>query len=56
VTIIKLFPARENLISDIPAGDKKIDDLFFQCSYVSLVLLGERWRERGNATRVEGAR
>jgi hypothetical protein len=30
--IIKLFPARESLISDIPAGDVKDDNLFLQCS------------------------
>ncbi len=27
--IIKLFPARENLVSDIPAGDGKNDNLFY---------------------------
>jgi hypothetical protein len=27
--IIKLFPAREWLESDIPAGDRKIDNLFY---------------------------
>ncbi len=26
--IIKLFTARESLVSDIPAGDAKIDNLF----------------------------
>jgi hypothetical protein len=26
--IIKLFPARESLVSDIPAGDGKIDHFF----------------------------
>jgi hypothetical protein len=26
---IKLFPARESLISDIPAGDGKNDNLFY---------------------------
>jgi hypothetical protein len=29
--IIKLFPARESLVSDIPAGDGKIANLFLQC-------------------------
>ncbi len=29
--IIKLFPARESLVSDIPVGDGKIDNLFLQC-------------------------
>ena len=27
----KLFPARESLISDIPAGDGKMANLFLQC-------------------------
>ncbi len=26
--IIKLFPARESLVNDFPAGDGKIDNLF----------------------------
>ncbi len=30
--IIKLFTARECLVSDIPAGDGKIDSLFLQCT------------------------
>ncbi len=29
--IIKLFPAREGLVSDIPAGDGKTANLFLQC-------------------------
>jgi hypothetical protein len=29
--IIKLFPARETLVGDIPAGDGKIDNFFLQC-------------------------
>jgi hypothetical protein len=29
--IIKLFPARESLVSDIAAGDGKIANLFLQC-------------------------
>ncbi len=32
--IIKLFTARENLVSEIPAGDGKIDNLFLQCSII----------------------
>jgi len=28
----KLFPARESLVSDIPAGDGKLLNLFLQCS------------------------
>ncbi len=29
-----IFPARESLISDIPAGDGKIDSLFLQCATI----------------------
>jgi hypothetical protein len=29
---IKLFPARESLVSDIPAGDRKIVNIFLQCT------------------------
>jgi hypothetical protein len=29
--VIKLFPARESLVSDIPAGDRKTANLFLQC-------------------------
>jgi hypothetical protein len=29
--IIKLFPARESFVGDIPAGDGKIDNLFKPC-------------------------
>jgi hypothetical protein len=29
--ILKLFPARESLVGDIPAGDGKIANLFLQC-------------------------
>ncbi len=28
----KLFPCRESLVMDIPAGDEKIANLFLQCS------------------------
>jgi hypothetical protein len=28
---LKLFPARESLVSDIPAGDGKIANSFLQC-------------------------
>jgi hypothetical protein len=31
IIIIKLFQTRESLISDIPVGDGKIDNLFLQC-------------------------
>ncbi len=30
--IIKLFPPRESLVSDIPAGDGKMANLFSQCT------------------------
>ncbi len=30
-TVIKLFPARKGLVSDIPAGDGKTANLFLQC-------------------------
>ncbi len=30
--IIKLFPGRESFVSDIPAGDGKITNLFLQCT------------------------
>ncbi len=30
--IIKLFQARDSLVSDIPAGDGKINNLFLQCT------------------------
>jgi hypothetical protein len=30
----KLFPAIESLVSDIPASDGKIANLFLQCMYV----------------------
>jgi hypothetical protein len=32
--IIKLFPARESLVSDIPAGDGKMANPFLQCNPV----------------------
>ncbi len=32
VGIITLFPARESLVSDIPAGDGKTANLFLQCN------------------------
>jgi hypothetical protein len=35
--MIKLFPARESLVSDIPAGDGKIGNIFY--SYVSINFL-----------------
>jgi hypothetical protein len=31
--IYKIFPPRESLVSDIPAGDGNIEKLFLQCAY-----------------------
>jgi hypothetical protein len=31
--IYKLFPPRESLVSDIPAGDGNIEKLFLRCIY-----------------------
>ncbi len=39
IIIIKLFPARESLVSDIPAGDGKIDNLFYTLFSVSCGLV-----------------
>ncbi len=35
--IIKLFPRRESLVSDIPAGDGKTANLFLQCTVVFML-------------------
>jgi hypothetical protein len=35
--IYKLFPPRESLVSDIPAGDRNIEKLFLQCGPVQLL-------------------
>jgi hypothetical protein len=35
--IIKLFPTRERLVSDIPVGDEKIANLFLQCTDYQLI-------------------
>jgi hypothetical protein len=39
---IKLFPARESLVNDIPAGDRKTANIFLQCieqlAYLSQVI------------------
>jgi hypothetical protein len=37
--IIKPFLARESLVSDIPTGDGKMDNLFLQCTYPAICLL-----------------
>ncbi len=34
--IIKFFPSRESLVSDMPAGEGKITNLFLQCILVAL--------------------
>ncbi len=34
--VIKLFPAMESLVIDIPAGDGKIINLFLQCKRVDM--------------------
>ncbi len=38
VSIIKLFPARESLVSDIPAGDGKSAILFYSVIIISFFL------------------
>jgi hypothetical protein len=35
MSLTKLFTDRESLVSDIPAGDRKIANLFLQCAVVS---------------------
>ncbi len=42
--IIKLFPGRESLVSDIPAGDGKIDNLFYSVREVKSYSLVRRLR------------
>jgi len=37
---MKVFSARESLVSDIPAGDRKIVSLFLQCTEASEVVVG----------------
>jgi hypothetical protein len=34
--MIKLFPARESLVKDIPAGDRKTANLFLKCRYQNM--------------------
>jgi len=49
--IIKLFPSRESLVSDIPAGDRKTANLFFQCiPLLSAVEVLVRWGIGGSRT------
>jgi hypothetical protein len=30
--MIQFFPSRDSLVSDLPAGDGKTDNLFLQCT------------------------
>jgi hypothetical protein len=48
----KIFPARENLISDIPAGDGKIANPFLQCGNKRQLAAG-RWGEGGGGVSEE---
>ncbi len=32
--IVKLFPPRDSLVSDIPAGDRKNDNLFYSVIFL----------------------
>ncbi len=44
--IIKLFPARESLVSGIPAGDGRTAILFLQCGQSGCIIDdGRRWQE-----------
>jgi hypothetical protein len=36
--MIKLFPARETLVTDIPAGDGKNENLFYSVLFLDLEL------------------
>jgi hypothetical protein len=36
--IIKLFPPRESLVSDIPAGDGNVANLFFEVYLIKIVV------------------
>ncbi len=41
--IIKFFPTRKSLVSDIPAGDGKIEKKFYSVGTLSLSLYFNRW-------------
>jgi len=43
-----LFPARESLVSDIPAGDRKSLNLYSQCKF-SLYIIPSLWLMAVNA-------
>jgi hypothetical protein len=40
--MISLFPARESLVRDIPAGDGKIDNLFYSVEQGRQAQVGKR--------------
>ncbi len=42
MSLTRLFPARESLVSDIPPGDGKIDNLFYSVGRIC-VFIGELW-------------
>ncbi len=42
--IYKLFPPRDSLVSDIPAGDRNIEKLFLQCTSTCLNLSKTSWK------------
>jgi hypothetical protein len=44
---IKLFPARESLVSDIPAGDGKIKKNFLQCTRSGSTILAKEAVQMG---------
>jgi hypothetical protein len=44
MSLIKQFPARKSLVSDIPAGDGKAANIFLQCNGYSGQDLAELWR------------
>jgi hypothetical protein len=51
--IYKLFPPRESLVSDIPAGDRNIEKLFLQCSFSSKNKAGSSTWSRQLPRRIE---
>jgi hypothetical protein len=45
--MFKFFPARESLVSDIPAGDGKTDFLFYSATMQNLFTARSDWPESG---------
>ncbi len=45
LNITRLFPARDSLVSDIPAGYRKIAKLFLQCGCLWRALVGMLYDE-----------